>query len=223
MILISIILTYEQQEAFNKINQLIDNPLRRTLIFFYGMKGVGKTILAKKFMEVYKEKLRLLSINEIILKNYSEELHADLLKSFHFNHSPEEFINNLITQNYDREIIIFDNIDYIVSDEEQFKLRLAYDYDFGKYLDFNYKGKLLWSFPIDYLKDYKEYWEVHNSELKNSKFIKISPPSKKSLRDFFNLYRSSENDELSEQDINKCLDSEYFTTLINLFSRRMMI
>lgn len=210
----------EQKEALEKIEKKNLSPNRRNLIFIYGENGVGKTFIAKKLKERYKENLKIISIKNIFLEQYGEYNQENIQEQFLLKNSPKEFLNNLISRIENKKILIIDQLEYLLSDYFK-KIDLNIDYEFGKYSHFNYNNKLIWILNRKQFKKFKHFWDKNNVLLNKSAMIKVDPPSIGSLYEFFNKFKISENKNLTSKDIKQCLQNNFYNTLTKLKKRSL--
>ncbi len=211
----TITLFEEQKKALRKIESAIESPNRRTLIFIFGEKGVGKTKIAKKLKEIYVENLKIISIKNIFLDQYSKYSEEKIQERFLLNNSPEEFLNKIISRVKNKKILIIDGLEYLLSNYYK-ELNLNIEYEFGKYSNFNYNNSLIWILNKNQFMKYRDFWDKNNSILNKSIMINVELPSRGSLYSFFNKFRISENENLTNEEINQCLQNNYFNTLIKI-------
>ncbi len=214
----------EQQEAYNKIIKVIERSRHRVLTFIYGRKGVGKSTIAKKIKENYGDDSEIISIDEIFNKEFIKYDNKEIQKIFLIKHTPEEFLGQLISYYEDKRILIINKLEYLLSNKEIVEnIAITLDYDFGLTSNFLLNGKLIWILAEDDLLKYKNYWNSHYSNLNNSNFIKVFPPSNQTIFQFFNTFRKSDDITISQQEIEYCLKKNFLQTLKNRHKKNLLI
>ncbi len=216
----SIELTLEQNNAYIKLKKALKDTKKRAPIFLYGEKGVGKTTIVNKIKTEY-QKSKIINIDQLIRSMLHDDTIEELHESFLLEHSPEEFLDNLIAKNISKDILFLNHLGYLVTNK--INLILGKDYNFGKNSDFALNHKLVWIFEKNTFEEYKKQWELMDSPLLNSNLIELPPPNEISLKNFIDLYKISEDINISEEIINLCLRNGYFYYLKRKLKNKLRI
>lgn len=213
----------EQNNAFLAIKKAIRESKKRAPIFIYGKKGVGKKTIIKKVIEEDKNSV-IISVNKLIRSMLTDETVIESIQNdFLLKHSPEQYLEILISKFNSKDIIIISELEYLISNKISNLLMVNDNYDFGRSSDFAMNKKLIWIFMDRDFKRFKKHWELTNSPLNNCNCIEVLPPSEQSLRSFIKLYQRSDDFVIDEHVLNKSLQKGYYYFLIKRYKNKLRL
>ena len=214
----------EQNNAFYDIKKAIRESKKRSPIFIYGKKGVGKKTIINKVIGENKNSI-ILPVNTLIRSMLTDnDLTKSIQNDFLLRHSPEQYLGTLISKHISKNIIIISELDYLVTNKISALLMVINDYDFGRSSDFAMNKKLIWIFRDIDFKRFKKHWELTNSPLNNCNCIEVLPPSEQSLRSFIKLYQRSNDFVIDEHVLlNKSLQKGYYYFLIKRYKNKLRL
>ena len=216
----------EQKEAFEMIKTSLNISTQRAPIFVYGKVGIGKTTITKKLKECFNN-VEIISVDEKMKellyseKTDEEDFKKVIINNFLLKYSPETFLEELLTKFSNKNILIIDQLENIVTNRIDENLRVTMDFDFGKYSDIAMNGKILWIFPENAFLKYFNQWKYTKSSLMDCRCIYVSPPNANSLQEYFDNNRLSEEYEITSEEIEKCLNNKFYYTMKRRNKRKL--
>ena len=205
-----IILLEEQELAYKELSKIMKVSMHRTPIFFYGKEGVGKSTIALRLKEEYKDAIKIIDISDLIRKFIDNNGKNKLLLSY----TGESFLKELMEKHIENQILILDNLKYVLNEiKVSREFLIPEEYDFGTNENFTMNGILIWILEEKDFNSFKKYWEMKNSSLVSNPFIEVQTPKAESLKKFFEMYKKSEDLTISDKIIDTSLRNKYYRSL----------